>query len=146
MIELKITCKANENGTLTVRAATINDSVFQEGYQRLAASKMQLTKFSGTLVEGSILCDRDGLMYTSIPQNGNWTVLVDGKETEPVLVGDVMLAVPLTQGEHDLCFVYRSEAFSLGLTVSLVCFGIFLAIILVQYYPKYKDKLPKFKK
>ena len=146
VIELKVTCKANEKGTLTVRAATINDEVFQEGYQRLSESKLQLTKFTGTVVEGSILCDRDGLMYTSIPQNGNWSVLVDGKETEPVLVGDAMIGVKLTQGEHDIRFVYHNSAYTLGLTVSLICFGIFLAIILVQYYPKYKDKLPKFKK
>ena len=146
IIELKITCKANEKGTLTVRAATINDSVFQEGYKRLRASTLQLTEFSNTLVEGTISCDRSGLMYTSIPQNGNWTVLVDGEETEPVLVGDAMIAVELTEGDHDIRFVYRSQAFTLGLTVSLVCGLIFAAIILIQHYPKYKDKLPKFKK
>ena len=146
VIELKITCKANEKGTLTVRAATLNDHVFQEGYKVLAASTLQLTKFSNTLVEGTISCNRDGLMYTSIPQNGNWTVLVDGKEAEPVLVGDVMLAVALTEGDHDIRFVYRNEAFTLGQTISLVCGLIFAAIILIQYYPKYRDKLPKFKK
>ena len=146
VIELKITCKANEKGTLTIRAATVNDSIFQEGYRRLAASTLKLTKFTSTLVEGFISCNRDGLMYTSIPQNGNWIVLVDGQETEPVLVGDAMIAVKLTQGQHDIRFVYRNEAFSLGLAVSLICFGIFLTIILVQNYPKYKDKLPKFKK
>ena len=47
--------------------------------------------------EGTIDCDRDGLLYTSVPQNGNWSVKVDGKPAEIKLVGDCMVAVNLTQ-------------------------------------------------
>jgi uncharacterized membrane protein YfhO len=136
VIELKITCKANESGSMTVRAATINDSVFQEGYRRLAASTLKLTKFTSTLVEGTILCDRDGLMYTSIPQNGdNWSVTVDGQEAEIVLVGKAMIAVELTEGQHEIQFTYRNKAFDLGWKVSLICLLIFLGITAFVYRP-----------
>ena len=136
-IELHITCKANESGTLNIRAAIMNDAVFQQGYKILSASTLQLTEFSNTKVAGTITCDRDGLLYTSIPQNGeNWTVTVDGKEADIVLVGDVMIGVQLTEGQHEIRFTYRNSAFTTGLLLSLGCFVIFAAIIYVVYFHK----------
>ncbi len=146
IIELKITIKSDTSGNITVRPGLLNDAVFQEGYEVLAASTLDITEFSSTKVTGSIDCNRDGLLYTSIPQDGNWSVTVDGKPTRITLVGDAMIAVNLTKGEHDVVFTYRNRAFETGLTVSLACLFIFLSVIVIDNYPKFKDRLPKFKK
>ena len=146
VIEVRATCKANESSNMTIRAALLNEEVFRRGYDVLNASTLELTEFSNTRVEGMINCNRDGLMYTSIPQNGtNWHVYVDGQEVEPILVGNVMISLPLTEGEHTITFVYKNEAFDLGWKVSVVCLLIFLAIIAVNYYPRYKHILDKIK-
>ena len=144
-VEIKITCKANEEGKVTIRAGILNDAVFQKGYQTLAASTMQITNFKDTKVEGTINCDRDGLLYTSIPQNGNWTVTVDGKEADVVLVGDAMIGVKLTKGTHELRFVYKNKAFTMGLLIGLACFAVFMTIVGIVYYPQYQPKLIKLK-
>ena len=60
-------------------------------------STLQLTTFEDTLVEGTINCNRDGLLYTSIPQNGNWVAYVDGEPAEIRLVGDAMVSVELME-------------------------------------------------
>ena len=86
---------------------------------------MEVTSFRSSRVEGFIDCNRDGLLYTSIPQNGNWQVTVDGAPVQDVMVGDAMLAVPLTKGEHVLTFRYRNPAFTMGLAVSLFCVAVF---------------------
>ena len=101
----------------------------------MAASPLELTTFRNTLVEGTIVCDRDGLLYASIPQNGNWTVLVDGQEAEIKLVGDCMIGVALTEGMHTVTYVYRNAAFSLGWKLSLVCTLMFLALYWKIYKP-----------
>ena len=135
-VEIKVTCDANETGTVTIRGALLNDEVFREGYEVLNASTLELTSFSNTLIEGTVACDRDGLLYTSIPQNGtNWHVSVDGEEAEIALVGGCMVAVELTEGEHELVFRYENEAFALGRKISLVCALIFAAIALAVYQP-----------
>ena len=113
---------------MTVDAAILDYDTFWRGYEVLNASTLELTEFTSTRLEGTIRCDRDGLLYTSIPQNGNWHVKVDGREVENVLVGDCMTAVELTQGEHTLVFTYRNRAFSLGWKVSAVCLGVFLLL------------------
>ncbi|MBE6923004.1 MAG: hypothetical protein E7465_07480 [Ruminococcaceae bacterium] len=139
VVTVRMTCKANEKGTMTLTAAILNNSRFREGYEVLAQCPLELTTFRNTFVEGTVSCNRDGLLYASIPQNGNWSVLVDGEEAETVLVGDCMIGVELTEGEHTITYVYRNAAFSLGWKISAVCAAVFL----ILYVMAYKPKLPK---
>ena len=130
-VELRFDCEDGESGSMTVTAAIMDNEVFRAGYEILSASTLELTKFSNTRVLGEIFCDRDGMLYTSIPQNGNWSVEVDGESAEIVLVGDVMVGVELTQGEHTVEFVYKNAAFALGWKVSLLSFAMFGALVFV---------------
>ena len=139
VVEVRMTCKENEKGTMTLTAAVLNNSRFREGYEILNASTLELTQFRNTYVEGRITCDRDGLLYASIPQNGNWYVLVDGEEAEIRLVGDCMIGVELTEGSHTVAYVYRNQAFSLGWKISL-CSGL---ILLVLYLAVYRPKISR---
>lgn len=138
VIDIRIVCDAGEASTMTVSGAILNPDRFWEGYELLNASTLELTKFRSTYVEGRILCDRDGLLYTSIPQNGNWYVTVDGEQVSSTLVGDCMVAVELTQGEHTVSFTYRNAAFSLGWKISLACGVAFLALVQINYRPDWK--------
>ena len=142
VVTVQMTCKENEKGTMTLTAAVLNNDLFWEGYEILKASTLELTEFRNTYVEGTITCDRDGLLYASIPQNGNWTVLVDGEEAETLLVGDCMIGVELTEGEHTVAYVYHNAAFSLGWKVSLAC----AAVLAALYVTVYKPKLPRHAK
>ncbi len=147
-VDIEITCatdvSAEDPSVVNVRAAMLNDSVFQQGYEILSASKLDLTTFSEELVEGTINCNRDGLMYTSIPYNGNWYAEVDGKEVPIVLVGDAMIGLELTEGVHTVTFRYKNNSFTLGAIVSGICLLAFLCIIFVPpYIQKRKKAVPQ---
>jgi len=144
--EVKVTaqCPAeileSDPGVINIRAAMLNDSLFREGYDILSASTLDLTEFSNTLVQGTIDCNRDGLLYTSIPFNGNWIAEVDGKEAEIVLVGDAMMALELTEGTHTITFRYRNSAFTLGAVISALSLTAFAVIIVVPIILKKRKK------
>ena len=145
VVEIKATCKnANESGNLNVSAAILDVPRFGDAYEVLAASTLELTEFENTYIAGTINCDRDGLLYTSIPQNGNWSVRVDGEEAEVVLTGDVMVGVMLTQGEHTVEFEYRNAAFAWGWKISLLCAVIFGLLVCKE--KKYRITLGKYSK
>ena len=132
-----------KDGTLNVKNVLMNDQVFRQGYEKLAASTLQITDFSNTRIEGYIDCNRDGVLYTSIPQDGNWHAIVDGEEVEPTLVGDAMVAVPVTEGHHEITFVYRNGAFAWGWKISLGCLMVFGSLTYLAYFRKrlhYKGK------
>lgn len=143
VIDIRILCKSNESGTATVNVAVMDNDLFRLGYQILGSSQLNLTSFTGTLAEGTISCNRDGLLYTSIPQNGNWFAEVDGVPQETVLVGDCMIGLNLTQGTHTVRFVYRNEAFRIASIISGVSFGIFLLLALLSLRPKRKSAEPE---
>ena len=143
-IDVRIICAADESSTMTVGAAILNPERFREGYEVLNASTLNVTVFKSTRVEGTIDCNRDGLLYTSIPQNGNWQAMVDGTPVEPVLVGACMIALPLTAGNHTVAFVYRNAAFILGLQISLACAAVFGVLLLTCYRSELRRKAGKF--
>ena len=128
VVELEMTCKVSETGTIKISAAILDEYLFREGYNVLSASTMEVTMFSNTEVHGTIQCEQDGVLYTSIPQNGNWTAVVDGKEAETLAIGNAMVGLLLSEGTHTVQFIYHNAAFSLGWKISLVSFLIFMGL------------------
>lgn len=120
----------------------MDEELFFQGYEILSASTLKLTDFSETYVRGTIDCNRKGLLYTSIPQNGNWVAFVDGKETEISLVGECMVGIALTEGTHMVEFFYRNRAVQIGGAISCVCllalFGIWVLTKRPQWLPHRK--------
>ena len=125
VIDVRVVCKADENSTMTIGAAILDHDLFWQGYEFLNVSKLELTTFKSSYVKGMITCDREGLLYASIPQNGNWEVKVDGVPAQIQLVGDCMVGVLLTEGQHLVEYTYRNPAFALGWKISLLCAAVF---------------------
>ena len=129
-IRVKVQVKpGNSYKTLELTGALLDESVMKEAYAKLSLSTLNVARFEDTSVEGTIECKQEGLLYTSIPQvNGNWHAFVDGKEVSITLIGDAMVGVMLEEGSHTVSFRYENKAFTIGLTISLICFVLFLAI------------------
>ena len=133
IINVRFYCDANKQGSISAMAAVLDPELFWQAYDKLSASTLELTTFENTFVEGTIDCNRNGLLYTSIPQNGNWKAYVDGQETEIVLIGDCMIGLHLTEGTHTVTFRYENSSFELGWKISLACALIFAGIALPVY-------------
>ena len=142
-VEVRVLCDKGESGTMTVTAAQLDNDLFFQGYDILNASTLNITSFRQTKVDGTITCDRDGLFYTSVPQNGNWRLYVDGEEAQITLVGNCMISTHLTQGEHTIGLRYQNKAFSLGWKISLLSVAIFGACAYLAYKPELEKRKTK---
>ena len=140
VIKVVISCQADETSAMTIKAATVDEAVFRMGYDVLNASTWQLTECTSTYISGTIRCDRDGLMYTSVPQDGNWIAYVDGERGESVLVGEVMLSIPMTEGVHEVELRYENKAYEYGLLISVCCAAVFGGICLGAYLIRRKKR------
>ncbi len=146
VVQIKLKCKENENGTIKIKAAILNETLFRQAHEKLSASVLNITSFENTKIEGNIDCRNDGVLYTSIPQNGNWYAVVDGKPAETVTIGNAMVGLLLSKGNHTIQFVYKNKAFSIGWKVSLACLLIFTGLSIVVYKPSLLTKNKKAKK
>lgn len=146
VIQIELDCKKSENGTIKIKAAILKEEVFRQGYEALSQSVLNISSFSNTEISGTIDCQRDGVLYTSIPQNGNWHAEVDGEPAEIVTIGDAMVGLLLSEGNHTIRFIYRNPSFALGWKISLACFIIFTAIVLLFYSTSLRRKKGKYER
>ena len=146
VVEIRFRCSAYQSGTVNISAAILNEEVFRQCYAHLAAAPLELTSFGNTAISGTIQCDRDGILYTSIPQNGNWMATVDGEPAQIVLIGDVMVGLNLSEGYHTIEFDYHNRAFALGWKLSVVCLAALVGCYFLLYQPKRLRKKGKFEK
>ena len=143
VVEIRASCKGGEDSWMQIRAAQLNDEVFQQGYEILNASTWELTEFENDRIVGTINCNRDGLMYTSVPNDGNWTVKVDGQEAELVLVGDAMIGINLAEGEHEIVFTYKNKAFTYGALITTAALLVYLGLIYYYDREKWNERFMK---
>lgn len=137
-VRIALDCGANwQNAKYNILASILDEAVVKDAYAQLSQSTLQVTKFEDTLIEGTIHCEKDGLLYTSIPKNdNNWHVFVDGKEAQITLIGDAMIGVMLKEGTHQITFRYENKVFRIGMIVSLVCVFVFICILLTTFLVK----------
>lgn len=108
-----------------------NEEQLQEAYEILAEHQMKITGIEGDTIKAVVTADSDSpVLFTSIPYDDGWKIMVDGEriETFPVLDG-AFLAVELTPGEHTLEFTYDSGINRIGRIFSVI--GLLTYIVVV---------------
>ncbi len=117
-----------ESAALWFRLAKFNEENYAKAYDKMSKNVYQIEEMNSSYVSGMIQADKDGIMMTSIPAMDGFTVYVDGKQTEFDAIGDALIGIPLSKGEHRIEFKYRTPYFIEGLIGSFV--GIFLFLVL----------------
>lgn len=117
-----------KDGTVKIYAASYDDTVFQEAYDKLNENTYNITKFEDTHIEGTVNAAEDGVMFTSIPYVDGWKVTVDGQNVDKVSIGnDGVIGVDIPAGEHTVVFQFKSKGLIPSIAISFV--GILLAIV-----------------
>lgn len=90
--------------------------------------ELEIDVNKGNYLSGTINVNKDATLFTTIPYEKGWTILVDGKKVKHYEVLDTFIALDLKKGEHKVEFYYYIPGFKLGLSISL-----FSLIILIVY-------------
>ncbi len=89
--------------------------------------------FRGEL-HADIETSRDGMLFFSIPYSKHLSVTVNSIPVETRLIFNSQLGVPVSKGENVVKIVYDTPMLTLGITVSLICAGLLIALKLYQVY------------
>ena len=129
-----------EEETLNLSAYIFNEEVFHDLIEKLNKDTMAIDSFESTNIESHITASHDGYLVLSIPYDPGFTILIDGKDVETELFKEMMIAVPVTEGEHTIRIHYYPQGLTLGIVISCICIVIFLVIV---FYPQIKKRLRK---
>ena len=130
-VTLRYRPSAGKTAYVTCGAALFDADVFAEGYARLSETRMTTTLLTDTRLEGTVTNAEEGLLYTSIPYDSGWTLTVDGQPEKITAVGNAMIAFHLDPGSHRIVLHYETPGYSVGMTVTIICLALYLALLLV---------------
>lgn len=136
-----VTDEEHSSGTVKLYLFSYNEEVFEEFYQTVSTSQWEIEDYSETYIKGTITVSEDGIMYTSIPYDSGWTVLVDGEKVEVESIDGSLLYIHLTEGEHTIEMRYIPTGFVPGFYISALSCLIFVVIYfrnkkIVAHHPK----------
>ncbi|MCQ2491462.1 MAG: YfhO family protein [Lachnospiraceae bacterium] len=142
-VELMLWLKEGQEGTgsITLRAAALDERAFETLYQTMAKRKFHLEDHKSAFVKGTVNALDDGIVYFAIPYDDGWDVIVDDVPAETKRFAGGFLAVDVQKGTHEIRLKYQPPGFFLGLKVSLAGWIIFLLGIFIS--GRRKNKLQK---
>ena len=140
-IRIVYTLTDENDANIDFSAVRIDADKFEKAYKKLKANgTMTLDSFEETWLSGTINVAGDNkVLYTSIPYDESWNVYVDGVSVkydseDIVKIGDALLGVKLSAGEHTVSFQYRPRGLSTGMKLTAAGMMILAVMLLWKYY------------
>lgn len=116
----------------------LDTAAFQEAVAELSKGTLAAYSDSDDEIHGTIsVSGEDSVIFTSIPYDAGWKAYVDGEEQETTSVlNGTLLAFACPAGEHEIQLLYRPDAVTVGLAVSVAGIVVFAAIVAIDEFWK----------
>lgn len=115
-----------------VQPYRLQTDALDAAYETLNEQTMEIDSFCDTRIEGHISVRDSGNLLLSIPQEGGWSVWVDGKETKSSRFMDSLIKIPLIKGEHEILLTYHTPGLKTGAGISLASLALFLLLFVFR--------------
>ena len=127
-----------DTGYVRLSAADFNRERYDEVVSEMTSRSFQVKSHTDRSVSGTVVAGENQLLFLSIPYDKGWKAVVDGKPVKTEKIGNAFLAVPLSEGEHEVTLAFTPDGFSVGWKISLISFLIFIGICVLT--PRIRQK------
>ena len=139
-VQMGIAEDAPTYGKISMSMYAYHADVLQKAYEDLSVGALKVTDWKEGHIKGTVtVTDNKTDLFTTIPYEKGWSVLVDGKERKIETIKDGFLMVSLEKGSHEIEFVYRVPGLMVGLLVSLGSLLVFLGAVWIQKKQKKEE-------
>lgn len=102
---------------------------FPAHIESLRAEPLENIEWSTNRLTGTVDISKDKILCVSVPYSKGWSAKVDGEKVE-ILCGNYMfMAVPLTEGFHDIEFNYCSPGLKFGVAITII--SVFVVVCMI---------------
>lgn len=106
----------------------LDEDMFAKAIEDLKRQPLEIESFREDHIKGMVTAEKDGILFTSIAWEPGWTILVDGKKTEPVKLMDALIGIPVTEGTHSIEMKFFPAGMVWGIVLSVL--GIAVVVII----------------
>lgn len=103
---------------LTMVASFVDMDAFETAIGTIAETGFEPDVVNDGYVDGTYTATSDTLLFTTIPYDEGWTVTVDGQQVTPEKALDTFLAIPLSQGTHQVTLTFVPQGLVAGTAIS----------------------------
>ena len=119
------------SGIDKVNIYTYNDKKLKAIYDYLKENQIEYTTYEDNHIIGNINVDEDQLIFTSIPYDKNWIVLVDDQKVEPIQVLDSLLGIEVEPGKHKIELKYKTN-YKAPIIISSLTFVLLIISLIIN--------------
>ena len=116
----------SNSGSASLYVATFDEEKYAYTHEILSQNLLDVEKYDDGYIYGTIDMPERKTMFTTIPYDKGWKVLVDGEEVEYYDIGKAFIAVDMTPGVHTVEMIYIPVGLKLGIIVSAAAWLILL--------------------
>lgn len=107
----------NKQDNTDLNLYTINKDKYQKFYEYLKNGTIHYSQYKDNHIKGTITVDNNQLIFTTIPYDDSWEILVDNKKVIPIKIANSLLGVETTPGKHTIEFKYK-QSFTIPIVIS----------------------------
>ena len=135
-IRVELPISEGNSGNISLYAYGLDTATFTDGYNKLKAGELAVTKFEDTNIVGTVYAPSNSILYTSIPFDEGWEVTVNGDKVNTgrlLKIGDALLGIPLDkEGSNTIELKYVPKGLYLGIYISAVTIFALILFLLVR--------------
>lgn len=135
-VTIDITIENIGLGCYGLNVYKFDNQAWETAYNKFASQSLNVTSFENTSITGDITMQEDGVLFTSIAQDGGWSVYCDGDEISTYKIADTLVGADIPAGQHTITFRYHVPGFAVGLTISLGALAVLILLIVLKKHLK----------
>ena len=128
-IDIRIISDIKFDKEIDILIYYFDDEVFVEDIEKLQTNQLDITYYKGNKIKGKIKVDDYKVLFTTIPYEKGWKILVDGEKVDYYSIYDNFIGLDLTTGEHTIEFEFTPPLIKLGLIISIIASILFIIYI-----------------
>ncbi|HOO25648.1 MAG TPA: YfhO family protein [Clostridiales bacterium] len=137
-VTIDLPIEKGDSGSFSLYIYGFDTAKFAEGYDKLSRGKINITQSQDTYISGTFSAIGGDILYTSIPFDKGWSVVLNGEklaDSEIVTIGGAFLGVKVKQdGPNTVEFKYEPVGLKLGAYISgytLIAFILYIIVSLI---------------
>lgn len=131
-------------GRVSLAMYAYHQEEMDKAYQMLSENQFHKEETQEGIVKGRVLVEEeDVVLYTTIPYERGWELMVDQKPVKLQALMDVLIAIPLEKGEHRIELRFTPPGLTAGAMISLASLLLFLCGMFIQEKRKKNRFIPQ---
>ncbi len=118
----------------------LSEADFDTQVKELQDNSISLTYFDTDVIKGTISCDKDGVLLTTLPYDGGWKIFIDGEKVEVQKAAGYLTSAEIIKGDHEIEMRYTVPGIKIGMVVSAIGIIGFIMILWVDIGHRKKKK------